>query len=169
MSLASALALPLTTDSGAPFPQRDLLIFLTFAVIFATLVLQGLTLPLLIRLLGVEDDGAEEREEVAARRGGARGDRPPRRTGRRGLDARRHRRAHARPVRLPPEALRRPRGRGAGRRLRGAPVTYQRIVHEVIDAQRDELVRLRNQGEISDDVRRRVERDLDLEESRLEL
>ena len=50
-----------------PFPERDLIIFLTFAVLFATLVGQGLTLGPLIRWLGVEDDGAEEREEVAAR------------------------------------------------------------------------------------------------------
>jgi hypothetical protein len=45
---------------------------------------------------------------------------------------------------------------------------YQRLVREVLDAQRDELVRLRNEGRISDEVRRRVERDFDLEESRLE-
>lgn len=48
-------------------------------------------------------------------------------------------------------------------------VAYQRMVHEVIGAQREELVRLRNTGEISDEVRRRIERELDLEESRLEL
>ena len=61
VSLAAALALPPTT------PQRDLVVFLTFAVIFATLVLQGLTLPKLIRALHIESDDAEQREELRAR------------------------------------------------------------------------------------------------------
>src|SRR2546423_1410036 len=67
VSLAAALAIPLTTDAGTPFPARDLLIFLTFCVIFATLVLQGLTLPAVIRLFRVEGDGSEDREELRAR------------------------------------------------------------------------------------------------------
>ena len=45
VSLAAALAIPTTTDAGGAFPDRDLIIFLTYAVILATLVLQGLTLP----------------------------------------------------------------------------------------------------------------------------
>lgn len=53
VSLAAALAIPMKTTEGTPFPGRDLIQFLTFWVIFATLVGQGLTLPLLIRLLGV--------------------------------------------------------------------------------------------------------------------
>ena len=61
VSLVAALALP------SDFPQRDLIVFLTFAVILATLVLQGLTLPGLIRVLGVSDDGGAEREEAKAR------------------------------------------------------------------------------------------------------
>ncbi|MGH3661256.1 MAG: Na+/H+ antiporter, partial [Micromonosporaceae bacterium] len=63
VSLAVALAVPLTTGAGASFPQRDLIIFLTFSVIFCTLVLQGLSLPALIRRLGVSDDGSDEEEE----------------------------------------------------------------------------------------------------------
>ncbi len=54
-------------NSGAPFPDRDLIIFLTFAVIFATLVVQGLSLPTLIRRLGVTRDGSEDSEEIRAR------------------------------------------------------------------------------------------------------
>src|SRR4030095_11764220 len=61
VSLAAALALPLD------FPMRNLILFLTFSVIFATLVLQGLTLPALIRRLRFERDTAEEREELKAR------------------------------------------------------------------------------------------------------
>jgi CPA1 family monovalent cation:H+ antiporter len=62
VSLAAALALP------EDFPRRDVVLFLTFAVIFTTLVLQGLTLPALIRRLAVRDDGEEEREDLAGRR-----------------------------------------------------------------------------------------------------
>src|SRR5207245_4700176 len=67
VSLAAALALPLTIQNASPFPGRDLLLFLTFVVILATLVVQGLSLPLLIRRLGIEDDGAAETEEREAR------------------------------------------------------------------------------------------------------
>ncbi len=66
VSLAAALAVPLTVASGEPFPQRALILFLTFAVIFATLVLQGLTLPLLIKVLGITSENGD-REEALAR------------------------------------------------------------------------------------------------------
>src|SRR5437879_6390230 len=67
VSLAAALALPLTVQDGSPFPGRELILFLTFVVILATLVVQGLSLPALIRWLGVEDDRSEEKEERQAR------------------------------------------------------------------------------------------------------
>ena len=68
VTLAAALALPLETDLGAPLPGRELVIFLAYCVVLFTLVVQGLTLPALIRRLGVVDDGAEEdAEEHAAR------------------------------------------------------------------------------------------------------
>lgn len=67
VSLAVALALPRTTDAGATFPQRDLIVFLTFAVLFFTLVVQGLSLPALIRRLGVNDHAADADEEIRAR------------------------------------------------------------------------------------------------------
>src|SRR5439155_25718123 len=57
VSLATALALPRCIQNGSPFPGRDLILFLTFIVILATLVVQGLSLPPLIRRLGIEDDG----------------------------------------------------------------------------------------------------------------
>src|SRR3954465_15392139 len=66
VSLAAALALPLATDAGDPFPQRDLIVFLTFSVILVTLVVQGLSLPALIRRLDVPDD-YETRSESKAR------------------------------------------------------------------------------------------------------
>jgi CPA1 family monovalent cation:H+ antiporter len=69
ISLAAALALPLETTSGAPLPGRDLIIFLTFCVILATLVVQGLSLPAVIRALGLEDDRIGEKEETQGRIG----------------------------------------------------------------------------------------------------
>lgn len=62
VSLAAALALPLTVGEGIDFPNRDLIIFLTFSVIFATLVLQGLTLPALIRWFKISDDDKQIRD-----------------------------------------------------------------------------------------------------------
>ncbi len=167
VSIAAALALPLTTDAGAPFPERNLIIFLTFAVLFATLVGQGLTLGPLIRWLGVEDDGAEDREEVAARvrlaeaavarveeLSGADWVRDDTLERVRGLYDYRRRRFTA-------------IGDGDGEDYEERSSAYIRLMYELFDAQREELIGLRNRGEISDEVRRRVERDLDLEESRL--
>jgi monovalent cation/hydrogen antiporter len=68
VALAAALAIPLTVEGGDAFPGRELVIFLAFSTIVATLVLQGLTLPPLVRVLGVEGDGRDEEEEVTARR-----------------------------------------------------------------------------------------------------
>ena len=65
ISLATALALPLTLEGGRLFPQRTLILFLAFVVILATLVLQGLTLPLLIRLLVVKPQNDQAREDQA--------------------------------------------------------------------------------------------------------
>ena len=165
VSLAAALALP------ADFPQRDVVLFLTFAVIFTTLVLQGLTLPALIRRLGVVDDGAEEREELAGRRAAAemalarldelgaeewtRDDTVDRM---RGMYEYRRRRLAAR-------AGESDDGDGLEHRSR----KYQKMVRDVLDAQRAELVRLRNAGQISNEVMHRLERELDLEDERLEI
>jgi CPA1 family monovalent cation:H+ antiporter len=169
VTLAAALALPLTTDAGDAFPNRDLIIFLAFAVIVATLVLQGLTLPAVIRLLGVEDEGLDQKEEAKAR-----------------IHA-----ANAATARLEelvdedwvrPETLERMRGLMDFRRNRfsarfspdddGAieerSQAYQRLMHEVLDAERAAVVQLRRDGRINDDVMRRVTRDLDLEEARLD-
>jgi monovalent cation/hydrogen antiporter len=167
VSLAAALAIPTLTDAGAPFPARDLIIYLTFAVILITLVGQGLTLGPLIRWLDVHDDGAEEREEVAARIRLAEAaiarteelqgqdwvrDETVERV--RGLYDYRRRRFGA-------------IGDGDGAEYEERTSAYIRLMMELLDAQREELISLRNHGEISDEVRRRVERELDLEESRL--
>ncbi|MGH2788415.1 MAG: Na+/H+ antiporter [Actinomycetota bacterium] len=170
VSLAAALALPLEATSGEPFPERNLIIFLTFAVIFATLVVQGLTLPTLIRRLRVPGDEADEQEELRARLGATdaalarledlgheewtREDTIDRL---RGLYEFRRRRLSARAGLV----------EDAGYEERS--LAYQRVIRELLEAQRRAIVRLRNEGAISNDVMHRVERDLDLEDSRLEI
>jgi monovalent cation/hydrogen antiporter len=170
VSLAAALALPLATDSGAPFPGRELIVFLTFAVIFATLIVQGLSLPWVIRRLGIEGDATSEREETKARLVAARA----------ALD-RIDELAAEEWVR--PDTAERMRGLYEYRRRRfGArfdgdedggyeerSIAYQRLRREALEAERAAVVRLRNQGRINDEVMRRVERDLDLEDTRLEV
>ncbi len=167
VSLAAALALP------HGFPERDLLIFLTLAVIFVTLVGQGLTLPLLIRRLDVHDDGAVEREELHARRQAAeaaiaelerlgdeewtRDETVERMTA---LYEFRRRRLSQRAGELDGDE---------DDNLDDRSQNYQRMVRDVLEAQRRRVVELRNQGVISDDVMHRLERELDLEDQRLEI
>jgi CPA1 family monovalent cation:H+ antiporter len=172
VSLAAALALPLQTNAGDPLPGRDLIQFITFALILVTVVGEGLTLPWLIRRLGVVEDGTEEEEEeIRARLVIARAaiDRVEEleaeewtRDGTvervRRLYEFRQRRFKIRAGKLEDEDG-----------LEEGSAAYQRLMHEIYAAQRSELVRLRNNREISADVMRRVERELDLEESRLEV
>lgn len=68
VALAAAISLPETLDNGTPFPQRSVILFLTFCVIFVTLVLQGLTLPSVIRGLGLAGVPEDQEEEDQARR-----------------------------------------------------------------------------------------------------
>jgi Na+/H+ antiporter len=170
VSLAAALALPIEGAVGQLFPERSLIVFLTFSVIFATLVIQGLTLPALIRRLRARDDGVEEREELQARLGatdaaltrleelaGENWTRDDTIDRVRGLYDYRRRRLSARSGIVEDDSY------------EERSLAYQRLVRELLEAQRRAIVRLRNQGAISNDVMHRVERDLDLEESRLEI
>jgi monovalent cation/hydrogen antiporter len=168
VSLAAALALPLTVQPGAPFPQRGLLIFLAFSVILATLVGQGLSLPWLIERLGVAGDTVAEREERTARTTAA--EAAVRRIGE--LE-------HRWPGHLPlldqlrtmynhrTEHLGDPTD-GPNAELDQELVEHKLIRQDVIQAERDAVVSLRDQGVINDEVLRRVEADLDLEELRME-
>jgi monovalent cation/hydrogen antiporter len=169
ISLAAALALPFQAAAGVPFTDRNLIIFLTFCVILATLVVQGLSLPVLIRTLGLEDDHIGDKEETHGR----------------------IRIAEAALERLDElvdddwvreDTAERIRGLYTYRRNRFASrfegdtdgveersVAYQRLMVELLGAQRLRLVTMRDEGSIGDEVMHRIERDLDLEESRLEL
>ena len=170
VSLAAALALPLQTDAGTPFPGRELILFLTFSVILVTLVGQGLTLPLVIRVLGIEDDGVDDRQDAKAR----------------------IRAAEAALARLEELATEDWVREDTAERVRGAynfrtsrfrarlddgddgaiesrSQDYQRLRRELLDAERSALVELRRAGVISNDVWLRVGRDLDLEDQRLDI
>ena len=174
VSLAAALALPLLTDSDAAFPHRELIIFLTFSVILATLLLQGLTLPPLIQLLGIDDaDDTLEREEIEARTRAAEAAlaRLEELTGEewvRDDTAERLRRAYVyRHRRF--SARFSEDGDEESVAYEERSVSYQRLTRELIEAQRATVIRMRDGGEINDDVLRVIERELDLEDSRLEI
>jgi Na+/H+ antiporter len=172
VSLAAALSLPIHTNSGAPLPGRALIQFITFALILVTVVGEGLTLPTLIRRLGVLEDGAEEeQEEVHARLVIARAalDRVSELEGEEWT-----RDASVERVRRLYEFRQRRFKIRAGKiededGLEDNSLRYQRMMHEVYAAQRQALVQLRDAGKISSAAMRTVERELDLEESRLEV
>ena len=168
VSLAAALALPLTIKDGSPLPGRNLILFLTFVVILATLVVQGLSLPTFIRWLGVKDDNSMDREEREARL----------RANREAL-ARLNEIAERDPAKA--DALQRLRieyedhirqVEGAEPEKAGAPLRlfsseYERLSREALKVERRTIVKLRNQDVISDGVLRRIQRDIDLAEARL--
>jgi CPA1 family monovalent cation:H+ antiporter len=169
VSLAAALALPLTLLDGAtPFPDRDLIIFVTFAVILVTLVVQGLSLPLIIRVLGLSDDGSGHREEMLAR----------------------YEAVNAAIARLDalvqleeatPAAVERVkedlatqahwlRGQISGNVDDGEEMmcaTHEAAQRESLFAQNQMVIKLRDDGVIGDEVLRRVQAELDLEGARL--
>jgi monovalent cation/hydrogen antiporter len=166
ISLAAALALPLSIQAGQPLPERDRLIALTFGVILVTLVGQGLSLIPLIRWLGVSTDGTHEQERQLARKTAA----------------------HAAVARLQelagqewvPERLLmdlraryEEKARHEALHLDGnlppheeEMASHRRLRREVLQAERAAVVRLRDQGKIDDEVLREMERELDLEEQR---
>jgi monovalent cation/hydrogen antiporter len=172
VSLATALALPLE------LPQRDVLIFLTFCVILVTLVGQGLSLPALLRILHVVDDGAGEHRELHGRASAAEA-----------AVARIEELAAEWPTHLPLiDTLRAQYAHRASHIAEhehaadGAEVPepqehaaadqelleHRVIRRAVIDAERSVVLDLRRRGEIDDEAWRRIERDLDLEELRME-
>jgi CPA1 family monovalent cation:H+ antiporter len=167
IALAAAISLPEVLADGSPFVQRNIIIFLTFSVILVTLVLQGLTLPAIIRVLGLAERTSTAEED----------------------DARRMM------LQAALEHLQRRREEGnadladiyddiAGHyqhqlaTLSGedgheeASEMYQHflgISRELLSVEREKIINLRDQGRISDEVLRRLETDLDLNETRLNL
>ena len=161
VSLAAALAIPLTTAAGQQLPFRNLVIFLTFSVILVTLVLGGLTLPSIIRALRVGDDSSEEEEDI-----------------RRGVltmseAALRELGAIESEGNVPADYVARLRDRYEHRRrhVDGHPDRELPIVdaeRRLIDAERRALIELRERGEIDNTAMRRLQRVLDVSEERIE-
>ena len=170
VSLATALALPLVIHGKTPFPDRDIIVFLTFSVILSTLVLQGLTLPPLIRFLKLPNDDSSDHEEAKARLKAARA-------------------ALTRLDELSTEDwvekeiaddLRlhfsdqdrrftaQYHGTEDGTNQEQKALSHQRLKIELIGAERHTIIELRNQGVINDEVMRKIQHDLDLEELRLQ-
>ncbi len=163
VSLAAALAIPITIASGRAFPHRSLLLFLTFAVILATLVLQGLTLPALIRLLGMAPENVEREESLARLR-----------ANRAARDALKRLRAEPWVFRAVVDDIQghlkqasehhRARSQGTlSEQQRSLAKASYRLRRELNDAQNREIIRLRNEGAINEETLRKIQRELDLE------
>jgi Na+/H+ antiporter len=167
VTLAAALALPITTAAGTPFPFRVEIILISFVVILATLVLQGLSLPPLIRILHIKEGRGLEEEELLAREHAATAalTRLDQLTGEDWLQ-----REHVEQLRVQyGRQLERLAGSAAVHEddSREATEAFQRLRHETLTAERLALIGLRNDGTISDEVLHHLERELDVEALRL--
>ena len=165
VSLAAALAIPLTTAAGAPFPDRDLILFVTFGIIVVTLIGQGLMLPSVVRWLGLARDADTERKREHQAELAARAD---------ALKLVRDRlEKFAADGQVSPEALEILRARHeyrAGRlpkdtETADAAAAAAELRTDLIGAEREFIYQLLRDGQITDEARRRMERELDLEEA----
>jgi CPA1 family monovalent cation:H+ antiporter len=167
LSLAAAISLPETLANGEPFPERNLILFLTFSIILTTLVLQGLSLPAIIRKLGIGGGKSADREVTRARRAMLEAalahldqiednDKP----GDDWIidDLIHHYRQRLNLVRegdVEPESS-----------LQGDYQEYRALAMQLRGIERTALLGLRDQSQISDEVLRELERELDLEDAR---
>lgn len=168
IALAAALSLPVTLSSGAPFPNRNLILFLTYSVILVTLVGQGLTLAPLIRMLKLQSSEERDPEEFEARRRILQ-------ASLRHLEEVRNRDAErfadvyddvAQHYRTRLDTL---VGEGADEHGSSGDhvLRYQNVTRELLQFERATAVDLRNRGEISDDALRRILNEIDLSETRI--
>jgi NhaP-type Na+/H+ or K+/H+ antiporter len=166
VSLAAALSLPYTLSNGEPFAQRNLILFLTFSIIFVTLVVQGLSLPPIIRALGLTGSHEEEHEELTARRILIRSALASLQERLRGATGEDHHDIedlmHFYEHRL--EATEAPSGALSVNAANHSQ--RQQLQLGAVAAERSALLDLRDRSLVSDDVLRRLERELDLDETR---
>ena len=163
VTLAAALALP-------AFPQRDLVIFLAFSVVVFTVVAQGLSLPALIRRLDFFEDGRVELKEAKARILASKAaiERLEQLRDEEWVRSETADRMRA----MYEFRIRRFRARfedGDDGSIEDGSLAYQRLRRMILEAERTEVVRLRNAGRIDEQTMHRIERDLDLEDARLEI
>lgn len=169
VSLAAAIALPQALSNGSPFPQRNMIIFLAFGVILVTLVLQGLTLPSLIRALGLAGTAEEHPEEPEARRTILQA----------ALDYLEQSKEKAAPAsaEVYADLAQHYRSRlitlaGVGDESKDGTgpdfhSRYIQLSRELLRVERQTAIQLRNRGRIGDNLLRQIEHELDLSESRL--
>jgi CPA1 family monovalent cation:H+ antiporter len=166
IALAAAIALPQALADGSPFPQRNLIVFLAFCVILVTLVLQGLTLPWVVRILGIADPPGSNLEEETARR-------EILETALAFLDESRQK-SGAEFDAIYQDLTTHYRHRlsdVSGKEDSENSVSPEhherltRISRELLRLERQTAVRLRNQGRINDETLRRLEHELDLREA----
>jgi CPA1 family monovalent cation:H+ antiporter len=168
VSLASALAIPLTMSTGENFPHRNLILFITFCVILSTLVFQGLSLPLIIRWLKIEVKGNEEEERLAIRLRLANivldhiTTRYPDES--RTIEA--FSRLKARYERMISIADKKLQNDGTESAKPSFLPRYRQLLLELVTIQRQELSRMRRDNEYSEELLRNKETELDLEEAR---
>ena len=166
-SLAGALAIPFLLADGTPFPGRDLILLLTFCVIFGTLIVQGLTLKPLVRWLSIVDDHVTEKEERLARL----------KANEAALDRIEDLGSSGQ---ARPESVERLRSEYADRIRQLSKDTsheeslrrlyskdFQQLACEALDTERETVIALRNEDTINDEVLRRIQHDIDLAEARL--
>jgi NhaP-type Na+/H+ or K+/H+ antiporter len=165
LSLAAAFSVPYSLGNGASFAQRSMIVYLTFCLIVTSLVFQGLTMPWLIRLMAIDSTNEEEQEERHARRTLIE-------DALRFLNRRRLRQRYDALVVREMLSI-------YERRLGALPIEEQKVSQagsrmqrdalllEILQVERESLIRLRNDASISDDVARSIERDLDLLESHI--
>ncbi len=167
VSLAAALSIPFVIGADQPFPDRSLILFLTFMVIVVTLVLQGPTLPALVRALGLADSGSKEQQQRAQREAQARVE-----AARAALDRLQQLSAdhgvppdHAQQIgKLQLERVKRLENQRDHEGDDRATARLDRVELALVQAERDHINRMLRGGQISDDIRRQIERDLDLRE-----
>jgi CPA1 family monovalent cation:H+ antiporter len=169
VSLAAALAIPLVIVTGEPFPHRDLILFLTFAVILITLVGQGLMLPWVIERLGLFQAGRKEREINKAAELQARSEAV--RAASERLDR------LATEQNLAPDVVHAIQAQHEDRLkhvdengqhfVGGHSQLHDQIEQLLIDAERTRINELFRSGKLTDEARRRIERELDLREAHL--
>ncbi|HTQ84085.1 MAG TPA: Na+/H+ antiporter [Pseudolabrys sp.] len=167
-SLAVALAIPYFLDNGSPFPDRELILFATFGVIIITLVGQGLLLPAVARALGLtreskKEHNAEVRAELKARKAAL-------------AEVEKRLEQYAKERGLPKDVVEHMRVRNDGRRiilpddLDGLDTTRvsASVKRDLIEAERKFIFQQLRDGKITDEARRRIEYELDLEEASLD-
>lgn len=166
VSLGAALALPLLLANGQPFPARHLIIFLTFASVVAMILLQGITLPLLIKLLNIEDDGKDHREERIARKV----------IGKAMLQEINLLKSQHHLSERALEIGHRECSLYANRKILKTPKENKACLSEIhyirqkmITSGRQKLLELRQKGIINDDVMHLIQSEFDLDESRLQI